>query len=147
MEKKIKMKTYSTCRLVKGEDLNHHQTLFAGRSAEWLVESGFVAASSLIHPARLICVQIHGMSFTRPVYPGEVICYTSSIVFAGRTSLIAYIKAVVNASEKVIQVDGFVSFVHVDEHTRPVPHGLQIVAASKEEKMIQEKASQLKKKK
>jgi hypothetical protein len=33
-------------RLVKSEDLNHHGTLFAGRTAEWFVESGFLPVFS-----------------------------------------------------------------------------------------------------
>ncbi|MEL7655970.1 MAG: acyl-CoA thioesterase, partial [Bacillota bacterium] len=40
------MKYYQISHLVKSEDLNHHGTLFAGRSAEWLVEAAFVAAAS-----------------------------------------------------------------------------------------------------
>ena len=34
--------------LVKSEDLNHHRTLYAGRTAEWFVETGFVAAANLV---------------------------------------------------------------------------------------------------
>jgi len=38
--KVIRPLTMVTMRLVKSEDLNHHGTLFAGRTAEWFVESG-----------------------------------------------------------------------------------------------------------
>ena len=55
----IPIRSYDTHRLVKSEDLNHHGTLFAGRSAEWFVEAGFVAASSLLNPKYLICLKIH----------------------------------------------------------------------------------------
>ena len=50
MIQKKEIKPYTTYRLIKSEDLNHHGTLFAGRSAEWFVESGFIAASSIINP-------------------------------------------------------------------------------------------------
>ncbi|MDP2989667.1 MAG: hypothetical protein Q8O57_03775 [Kiritimatiellota bacterium] len=46
----MKITTYVTNHLVKSEDLNHHGTLYAGRTAEWFVESGFIAAASLTHP-------------------------------------------------------------------------------------------------
>ena len=47
MEKKIVKPFWSdTSRLVKSEDLNHHGTLFAGRTAEWFVEAGFVSAAA-----------------------------------------------------------------------------------------------------
>jgi len=53
-----------TLRLVKSEDLNHHGTLFAGRTAEWFVESGFIAAASILDPKTIVCLKIHGMYFT-----------------------------------------------------------------------------------
>ena len=40
------MPVYKTYHLVKGEDLNHHGRLYAGRNAEWFVESGFIAAET-----------------------------------------------------------------------------------------------------
>ena len=43
----MKSQIYHYDRLVKSEDLNHHGTLFAGRSAEWFVEAGFIAAGAL----------------------------------------------------------------------------------------------------
>ncbi|NTU75550.1 MAG: acyl-CoA thioesterase, partial [Anaerolineaceae bacterium] len=39
------IQTCVTQHLVKSEDLNHHGTLYAGRTAEWFVESGFIAAA------------------------------------------------------------------------------------------------------
>ena len=50
--KVIRAETVVTSRLVKSEDLNHHGTLFAGRTAEWFVESGFIAATSLLNPQK-----------------------------------------------------------------------------------------------
>lgn len=61
-----------TMRLVKSEDLNHHGTLFAGRTAEWFVESGFIAATTLLDPKNIVCLKIHGMYFTSPAKPSEV---------------------------------------------------------------------------
>ena len=39
------MKKYYATHLVKSEDLNHHGTLFAARTASWFVESAFIAAA------------------------------------------------------------------------------------------------------
>jgi acyl-CoA hydrolase len=60
------IKTYIIHRHVKGQDLNHHGTLFAGRGAEWFVEAGLIAASILTAPERIVCVNIHGMVFAKP---------------------------------------------------------------------------------
>jgi acyl-CoA hydrolase len=143
---KKEVKNFQTYRLVKSEDLNHHGTLFAGRSAEWFVESGFVAAANLIDPKHLICVQIHGMYFSKPVKPGQIVCYNSKIVYAGSSSLYAYIKVTVGGDDKQIQVDGFITFVHVDDDTKPISHNIEIIATSDEDIKLAEKATKLKKK-
>jgi len=144
----MEKKTYSpvsniTMRLIKGEDLNHHGTLFAGRTAEWFVESGFIAAAALLDPKNVVCLKIHGMYFTSPAKPGEVLRFDSKIVSAGKSSLTAYIKVCKVNCDKAL-VDGFVTFIHVDEETRPAPHFLEIVPASEEDKELMQKAINLK---
>lgn len=126
--------------LVKSEDLNHHRTLFAGRGAEWLVEAGFIAAANMLPPEFILCVKIHGMEFRRPVRPGEIVRFTSSIVLTGRSRLIAYILADVKGEQAV---DGFITFVYVDEHGKPRPHGIVIEAETPEEAALQERAKSL----
>ncbi len=62
------MKEHIISHLVKSEDLNHHGTLFAGRSAEWLVESGFVAAAAEHgRPQDVVCKTFTGL-FLRHLY-------------------------------------------------------------------------------
>ncbi|MHC1703090.1 MAG: acyl-CoA thioesterase [Tenuifilaceae bacterium] len=139
----MKIKEYPTHRLVKSEDLNHHGTLYAGRSAEWFVESGFVAASSLINPQHIICLKIHGMYFSSPVRPGECICYTSKIVYTGKSSLTAYVKVARVSNPDLIIVDGFITFVHVDENTKPCPHGVKIEPETEDEIRLNKKAAEL----
>lgn len=131
-------------RLIKGEDLNHHGTLFAGRTAEWFVESGFIAAASLLDPKNVVCLKIHGMYFTSPAKPGEVLKFDSRIVYTGTSSLVAYIKVCRASCEKPL-VDGFVTFIHVDDETHPTPHNIDTQPVSAEDKMLYEKAASLKK--
>ena len=146
MEKKIRVaKDVVTTRLVKGEDLNHHKTLFAGRTAEWFVESGFLAAASLVLPDNIVCLKIHGMYFTKPVKPGEIIKFTSKIVYAGKSSLIAYIK-MTKGNEDDFVVSGFITFIYVDEDTKPTPHHIVIEPESEEDIALFEKAKSLKNK-
>ena len=58
------MKKYYATHLVKSEDLNHHGTLFAARTASWFVESAFIAAACEHgDPSEIVCRNIHGMSF------------------------------------------------------------------------------------
>jgi acyl-CoA hydrolase len=134
------MKTLTIHHLVKGEDLNHHRTLFAGRGAEWLVEAGFIAAADLLPPQYVLCLKIHGMTFQRPVRPGEVVRFDSKIVLTGRSRLIAYVRA---TTKEDLTVDGFLTFVYVDDQGKSRPHGITIEAETPEEIELQERASQL----
>lgn len=136
----MRMKTLIIHHLVKGEDLNHHHSLYAGRGAEWMVESGFIAAADLLPPQYVLCLKIHGMTFQRPVRPGEVIRFESKIVFTGRSRLIAYVRA---TTKEELTVDGFLTFVYVDDHGKSRPHGITIEAETPEEIELQERASKL----
>ena len=82
----------TTQHLVKGEDLNHHGTLFAGRAAEWFVESGFLAAAAWVPAENIVLVKINSMTFSRPVKRGAVLRLDSEVVRAGRTSLEAHVE-------------------------------------------------------
>ncbi len=139
------LQTFITHHLVKGQDLNHHGTLFAGRGAEWLVESGFVAASNMTNPENTVCLNIHGMVFTRPVRKGSIIRYESRVVYAGRTSMVVYIKVIMAKSEDFI-LDGFMTFVHVNSDGHSTPHGLVVIPESNEEIALAAKAKALVKK-
>jgi acyl-CoA hydrolase len=123
--------TYTT-RLVKSEDLNHHGTLFAGRTAEWFVESGFIAAASLLNPQNVVCLKIHGMYFTKPARPGDILVFASKIVFTGNTSLVAYVE-VKNKNMEFAFVSGFITFINVNEDTKPSSHFITVSPKSEED--------------
>lgn len=138
------MEIVSSCiqHLVKSEDLNHHRTLYAGRTAEWFVEAGFVAAASLVPPEGIVCMKIHGMEFKRPVRVGEIACFEGKIVYAGRTSMIAFIRMHVKGNEVV---SGFITFIHVDDNGNPVPHGIEVEPKNPEEQILYDRAQILSK--
>ena len=138
----MNIRTVITHHLVKGEDLNHHGTLFAARGAEWFVEAGFISAAACVPPEQIVMVRINSMDFVRPVRPGEVLCLKSAVVLTGRTSLISHISADVGG-EPVL--DGFITFVNIGKDARPVPHGITILPETEEEKELQRKAGELRK--
>ncbi len=133
--------TYTTYHLVKGEDLNHHGTLYAGRTAEWFVESGFIAAASLTKPENIVCLKIHGMTFNAPVKPGSLARFDSKIVFTGSSRIVAYIQLSVN---EIDVVKGFITFINVDKDNKPFAHGVVIQPDSEEDRRLLEEASNLK---
>lgn len=134
------METHINQRLVKGEDLNHHGTLFAGRTAAWFVECGFIAAASLLRPDGIVCLKIHELTFNRPVQKGEVVTFESRVVQAGRTRLVVHVHVYSRAGDVL---RGFITFVHVDAEGRSTPHGLTITPETPEEAQLQRQASAL----
>jgi acyl-CoA hydrolase len=138
----IRPEIHLSTRLVKSEDLNHHGTLFAGRTAEWFVESGFIAAASLLDPRSVVCLNIHGMFFKRPARSGDILKFSSRIVFTGKTSITVYVNVEKNGESKPL-VDGFVTFIHVDLNTCPSPHFLSVQPESEEDIRLFERAGQL----
>ena len=82
------MQSFKTSHLIKTEDLNHHDTLFAGRMAAWFVEACFIAAARTCgNPDAMVCLKIHGFKFSNPGHRGEIIEFETRVVLAGTTSL------------------------------------------------------------
>ncbi len=131
---------FTSVHLVKGEDLNHHGTLYAGRTAEWFVESGFIAAASMTKPENIVCLKIHGMMFSRPIHKGELPVFTSRVVLTGDTKIVSLIEVRVLGK---LAVRGFITFIHVDLEGKPLPHGLDFVPHTEIEKALNEEAKAL----
>jgi len=132
--------TYTSVHLVKGEDLNHHGTLYAGRTAEWFVESGFIAAASMTKPENIVCLKIHGMTFSRPIRKGELPVFTSRVVLTGDTKIVSLIQVSVLGK---LAVRGFITFIHVDLEGKSLPHGLNFVPTTPEDIALNEEAKKL----
>lgn len=133
--------TYTSVHLVKGEDLNHHGTLFAGRTAEWFVESGFIAAASMTKPENIVCLKIHGMTFSHPIRKGQLPVFTSRVVLTGETKIVSLIEVRVLGK---LAVQGFITFIHVDLEGKPMQHDLNFVPATPEDIALNEEARKLK---
>lgn len=115
-----------TTRLVKGQDLNHHGTLFAGRMAEWFTESCFLAALRFVRrPEDIVCANIHGLRFTKPARPGDSVEIISNVVRCGTKSLTVSGEVFVN-DEPDPTIHGFATFVTVDHDGRSYAHGLSL---------------------
>lgn len=132
--------TFTSVHLVKGEDLNHHGTLYAGRTAEWFVESGFISAASMTKPENIVCLKIHGMTFSRPIRKGELPVFTSRIVLTGETKLVSLIEVRILGK---LAVRGFITFIHVDLEGKSQPHGLSFVPVTPEDIALNEEAKKL----
>ena len=118
------LKETSISHLIRPEDLQHHGTLFAGRMAEWLVETCFVSATRLVgKPEDVVCVQIHGISFKKPANNGDIVDIKARVALLGPTSITVSGQAFVNNNE-IPSVSGMITFVTVDKEGKPYEHGL-----------------------
>ena len=138
------METIKVSRLVKSEDLNHHGTLFAGRMAEWFIESCFICgAKATGKPENIVCVNVHGLTFKTPGNKGDIINLESRIAKAGKSSFMVYGKITKNNCKEILS-DGFITFVFVDENGKTIPHNIVLNDPIDEEDMeIRKRAESL----
>ncbi len=126
------MRKHNVSHLVKSEDLNHHGTLFAGRMSEWFVEASFIAAAGFTgNPDELVCLKLHGLTFTKPALKGQIIEIETTIARVGNSSLTVHGKTTALGSSDVT-VEGFITFVCVDENGKTKKHGLPKVSPQTE---------------
>lgn len=132
------MKKYETSKLVKGQDMNHHDTLFAGRLAEWMAEASFMGASELYgkygETDHLVAVEMHSMKYLGPTFNGDIIKFVSTGVHAGRTSVTVYTKALRNNTDIKVS-ECFVTFVCIDFDKQKIPHNIVIDEPETEEEI------------
>lgn len=141
------MKEYESLRLVKGEDLNHHGTLFAARGAAWLVEAAFAAAAFFCETSEgIVCRSLHHMDFKRPVKPGGLVRFASRVVYTGKTSFMVSVMAE-DVLEHKTAIEGMVTFVTIKEDTgEKREHGLVLDVPEDEKEMaLRERALALQK--
>jgi len=140
----ILMKEFLISRLVKSEDLNHHGTLFAGRTAEWFVEAAFITAATKVgNPENLVCINIHGLQFKSPVTKGDIVTFKSRIVRLGKTSITVR-TSVYSETGQITPVSGFLTFIHVDKDGKKTPHSLVLDETNDEQELkYREEANKL----
>lgn len=131
---------YTTYHLIKHDDLNHHGTLYAGRCADWFVECGFIAAASLTKPENIVCLKIHGLLFSQPAVLGDILCFESKIVYAGKTSLMAHVQVIKKGKSLL---EGYITFIHADLEGKPLPHNITITPTKPEDIQYQQEAKRL----
>ncbi|MDR1767057.1 MAG: hypothetical protein LBR32_01250 [Propionibacteriaceae bacterium] len=136
----MRVKPITLRHFVMSQDLNHHGTLYAGRCVEWMVEAGLIAACDAVRRQDVVCVHINDLYFRNPVPRGHQVEYTTTVAHVGRSSLVAYVR-VENVITGDFIVDGFFTYVNVDENGRPQPHGLTLEPAGQADQELMAAAS------
>lgn len=119
------MKKYKTMHMIRMEDLNHHENLYAGRAIEWMVEASFLCAGLETKDSfGLLFRNCHKFEFNKSVYPGEILGFEACVARAGKTSLTIHVGLTDEATGEDI-AEGMVTFVTVKAGTHKTrSHGI-----------------------
>lgn len=121
------MQMTQVSRLVRHANLNHHGTLFAGETAQWMVEACFVAASKKNGRAdNVVCVNVQGLHFSKPVGNGDIVDIESFVAYAGSSSLTVVGRIFTSRYPGLCILETAVTFVTLGDDGNPAPHGIVI---------------------
>ena len=116
--------------LVKGEDLNHHHTLYGGRCVEWCVHLAYVTAASCFdQPRPVVFMSIRSLSMRSPARLGEIVEITGRVDYVGESTIGIRIDArkLHPKDDPQIVATGTFLFCTVNEEGTATPHGLPII--------------------
>ena len=82
------------------------------------------------------------MIFSKPVRVDNILKFESKVVSTGRTRIVAYVKILFSHNDEMV-LNGFLTFVHVDEKGLPVPHGIVIEPDDPEDIDLKKRAESL----
>ena len=120
------MRKHITSRIVKSEDLNHHNTLFAGRMSEWFIENSFICAASTYGQGNnIVCLKLKDLEFKSPIHKGALITISSKVVKVSNTSITVRGNVTLHNSEDIL-VSGEAIFVCVDDKGKKTPHNISL---------------------
>lgn len=118
----------TTTHLVKGEDLNHHQTLYGGRCVEWAVHAAYVTAQNCFDtPRPVVFMSIRNLSMRVPARLGEIVQFTGRVDYVGESTIGVRVdgRKLQPKDDPKLVVTGRFLLCTVDASGSAVPHGLR----------------------
>jgi len=125
-----KFEEFRTAHLVKGEDLNHHQTLYAGRCVEWCVQMAYLTAANCFAEHRsIVLMSIRSLSMRSSARVGEIVEFAGRVDYVGESTIGVRVHArkLQPKDDKKVVATGTFLFCTVDEMGRSVNHGLPLL--------------------
>lgn len=121
----------STSHLVKGEDLNHHHTLYAGRCVEWCVHAAYLTAANCFPDHRaVVLMSIRSLSLRAAARLGDIVEIIGRVDYVGESTIGVRVHArqLQPRDQRKVVATGTFLFCTVDERGRAQPHGLPLLA-------------------
>ena len=108
----------------KTSNVGFHGNLFGGMMLSWLDEAGAIFACEVCDTPRMVTKAIAGVTFQKPVRPGQIIKIYGEVVTVGKTSITVKLEArrhsVYNGTQKIVCVTEMV-FVRIDGDGEAIP--------------------------
>jgi len=109
---------------VKTQDVGYHGNLFGGIMLAWLDEAAAAYAAQVADTPRMVTKHIAGLTFEKPVRPGQIIKIYGGVAKVGKTSLLLDIQArrhsVYNGTQKTVLTTQM-TFVRIDGDGEAIP--------------------------
>jgi len=109
---------------VKKSEVGYHGNLFGGIMLAWLDEAAAAFAAQVADTPQIVTKHIAGLTFERPVRPGQIIKVYGEVAKVGKTSLTLNMEArrhsVYNGTQRPV-VSTQMTFVRVDGDGEAIP--------------------------
>lgn len=114
----------ATRHFVRPEAHNHHDTVYAGRLADWLTEAAMIGVTKTLgRNDHVVLAALKEVRITKPVIAGAILEFEYEVAYTGTTSIQIDV-AVKDMLSGIRHVQGSAVFVTVDENGKKAPHGL-----------------------
>jgi len=109
---------------VKKSEVGYHGNLFGGVMLAWLDEAAAAYAAQVVDSPQIVTKHIAGLTFERPVRPGQIIKIYGEVNKVGKTSLTLNMEArrhsVYNGTQRSV-VSTQMTFVRIDGDGEAIP--------------------------
>jgi len=120
----MKLMELISTHFVKKSEVGYHGNLFGGIMLAWLDEAAAAFAAQVADTPRVVTKHIAGLTFQKPVRPGQIIKIYGEVDKIGKTSLTLNMEArrhsVYNGTQRIV-VSTQMTFVRIDGDGEAVP--------------------------
>lgn len=114
----------ATRHFVRPEAYNHHETVYAGKLADWFTEAAMIGITKILgRNNHVVLAALKEMRVTKPMVAGSILEFVYEIGSLGTTSIEIMVIVRDMLSEEQ-HARGSVVFVTVDDNGKKTPHGL-----------------------
>lgn len=114
----------ATRQFVRPDAYNHHETVYAGRLADWFTEAAMIGVTQILRKNdHVVLAALKEFCVTKPVTAGSILEFSYEIGHIGTTSIEILVE-VNDMLSKESYARGSAVFVTIDEQGKKAPHGM-----------------------